>query len=221
MGNETIDRQLQWLARGPSITIRLYQGYDINGNTYYTRKQDQKSSNQNSGVRMDAIIDTDGTKETYYGVIEEIWELDYGPFLKVPLFRCQWVNLNQGGVLVDRYGMTTVDLSKIGYKDEPFVLAKDVSQVFYVMDMASKPKKGPNKDQPKRHIILSGKRKIVGVEDVSDNSEEFNRIEDLRPFSIDVDPTIQLSREVTPYLRRDHKDGVFVKKKSVNIPVVK
>jgi hypothetical protein len=170
---------------------------------------------------MDAIIDTDGTKETYYGVIEEIWELDYGPFLKVPLFRCQWVNLNQGGVLVDRYGMTTVDLSKIGYKDEPFVLAKDVSQVFYVMDMASKPKKGPNKDQPKRHIVLSGKRKIVGVEDVSDNSEEFNRIEDLRPFSIDVDPTIQLSREVTPYLRRDHKDGVFVKKKSVNIPVVK
>ena len=83
------------------------------------------------------------------------------------------------------------------------------------------PKKGPNKDQPKRHIILSGKRKIVGVEDVSDNSEEFNRIEDLRPFSIDVDPTIQLSREVTPYLRRDHKDGVFVKKKSVTIPVVK
>ena len=38
-----------------------------------------------------------------------------------------------GGVTVDNeYGMTTVDLSNIGYKDEPYVLAKDVNQVFYV-----------------------------------------------------------------------------------------
>ena len=37
--------------------------------------------------------------------------------------------------------MTIVDFKKIGYKDEPFVLAKDVTQVFYVKDMASKPKK--------------------------------------------------------------------------------
>jgi len=219
MGNDTIDKQLQWLARGPSVTILQYQGYDINGNTYYTRKQDQNSTNQNSGVRIDVIIDNDGTKETYYGVIEEIWELDYGP-LKVPLFRCQWVNRAQGGVMVDRYGMTTVDLNKIGYKDEPFVLAKDVTQVFYVMDISSKPKKGPNKDQPKRHIVLSGKRKIVGVEDISDNSEDFNRLDDLPPFSINVDPSILLSREDAPYLRRDHKQGYLVKKKTVNVPLV-
>ena len=219
MGNDTIDKQLQWLARGPSVTILQYQGYDINGNTYYTRKQDQNSTNQNSGVRIDVIIDNDGTKETYYGVIEEIWELDYGP-LKVPLFRCQWVNRAQGGVMVDRYGMTTVDLNKIGYKDEPFVLAKDVTQVFYLMDISSKPKKGPNKDQPKRHIVLSGKRKIVGVEDISDNSEDFNWLDDLPPFSINVDPSILLSREDAPYLRRDHKQGYLVKKKIDNVPLV-
>ena len=45
------------------------------------------------------------------------------------------------GVTIDRYGMTIVDFKKIGYKDEPFVLAKDVAQVFYVKDMSSKPKK--------------------------------------------------------------------------------
>ena len=28
----------------------------------------------------------------------------------------------------DRYGMTVVDFKKIGYKDEPFVLAKDVTK---------------------------------------------------------------------------------------------
>ena len=31
----------------------------------------------------------------YYGVIEDIWELDYGQF-RVPLFKCQWVNGNTG-----------------------------------------------------------------------------------------------------------------------------
>ena len=57
----------------------------------------------------------------------DIWELDYGPDFKVPLFKCKWVNLFGGGVLVDpQYGMTTVDLKNLGYTDEPFVLANDV-----------------------------------------------------------------------------------------------
>jgi len=47
------------------------------------------------------------------------------------------------------YGMTTVDLNNVGYKDEPFVLAADVSQVFYVKDMSTKPKRGKNDDNSK------------------------------------------------------------------------
>jgi len=58
--------------------------------------------------------------------------------------------------------MTTVDLNNIGYKDEPFVFAKDVNQVFYVKDMSTKPKRGENEnhpinDEPKRHIVLQRK----------------------------------------------------------------
>ena len=57
--------------------------------THFTRqpKIKKKSTNQNSGVRMDAT-DNNGKKETFYGYIEEIWELDYGPNFKVALFRC-------------------------------------------------------------------------------------------------------------------------------------
>jgi hypothetical protein len=64
-----------------------FQGYEINGYTFYMNAQDEKSTNQNNGVRIDEIIDDNGELETYYGVIEEIWELDYGP-LKIPLFKC-------------------------------------------------------------------------------------------------------------------------------------
>src|SRR4051812_24624538 len=139
--NNSLGDQLYLLSRSPSSTISTFQGYNINGYTFYTIAQDKKSTNQSSGVRFDAT-DNNGSKTTYDGYIEEIWELDYGPTFKVPLFRCKWVKLRGGGVEVDKkYGMTLLDLNNLGYLDEPFVLANDVAQVFYVKDMSTKPRK--------------------------------------------------------------------------------
>jgi hypothetical protein len=64
--------------------------------------------------------------------------------------------------------MTTVDLNNLGYRNKPFVLAKDVNQVFYVKDMSTKPKKGKTNNnssdnEPKHHIVLSGKRNIMEI----------------------------------------------------------
>jgi hypothetical protein len=54
MGNDEIHEQLAWLAKGPANSILTYQGYEINGHTFYTRAQDNKSTKQNSGVHIDA-----------------------------------------------------------------------------------------------------------------------------------------------------------------------
>jgi hypothetical protein len=75
-------------------------------------------------------------KTTYYGQIEEIWELLYLGF-KVLVFWCRWVQGSQG-VMKDRYGFTTVDLQQVGYRDEPFVVTSQVSQVFYVRGTRNK-----------------------------------------------------------------------------------
>ena len=77
MGDGTIVEQLQWLAKGPSMTIMQYQAYEINGYTFYTRGHDEKSMNQNSGVRIDAI-GNDGNKDSYFGVIERYGSLTMG-----------------------------------------------------------------------------------------------------------------------------------------------
>jgi hypothetical protein len=69
-------------------------------------------------------------------------EIKRASILKIPLFRCRSVKLTGGGVTKDQYRMTIVDLNNLGYRNEPFVLAQDVAQVFYVKDMSSKPKKG-------------------------------------------------------------------------------
>ena len=125
------------------------------------------------------------------------------------------------GVTKDRYGMTIVDLNNLGYRDKPFVLSQDVSQIFYVKDMSSKPKKGINKqiDEPKRHIVLSGKRNIIGVENRTDLSEDYNNFVGIPPFTVNADPCILLTNEDAPYLHRDHNQGIFVKRKFVTIPV--
>jgi hypothetical protein len=215
--NVTDDEQLYLLAKQPSSTISTFQGYEINGNTFYTFAQDKKSTNQNSGVRFDAE-EGNGNKVTYYGYIEEIWELDYGPNFKVPLFRCKWFNLKDGVQVDPQYGMTTVDFKNLGYDTEPFVLASEVAQVFYVKDMSSKPKKRKERqedtsyDEPNRHIVLSGKRNIVGVEDKTDMSEDYNKFDDIPPFKVKIDPSIILNNEDCPWLRRSKKKGKRAKK---------
>ena len=81
--NNTVSDELFLLSKGPSSTIWTFQGYEINGNIFYTIAQDQKSTNQNSGVRFDDSTNNSGQKVTYYGYIEQIWELDYGPSFRV------------------------------------------------------------------------------------------------------------------------------------------
>jgi hypothetical protein len=85
-----LGNQLDALAKGPSSTYLKYQGYEINGFTFYTKKEDAKSTYQYCGVCFDAHDENGIVQATYLGFIEEIWELAYS-LLKATLFRCQWV----------------------------------------------------------------------------------------------------------------------------------
>ncbi|GJU04227.1 hypothetical protein Tco_1114565 [Tanacetum coccineum] len=177
--------------------VLQYQGYDINGYTFYTKKQDDKSTVQNSGVTLIATT-TDSSrmeiaKDSYYGVIDEIWELDYTTVV-IPILKCKWVDNTRSGVKVDNDGFTCVNLSTNGYLSDPFILAKQVDQVFYVEDPLDK----------RWHIVLQSKRSIVGVDDVVDE-DEYNKFDELPPFSIGFESDAVLSDTI--YLRSDHQEG--------------
>ena len=68
----------------------------------------------------------------------------------MPALRCRWVQGTNKGVMKDPYGFTTVDLEKVGYKEEPFVLTDQVFQVFYIPDTRNK----------KRHEVLREKDEL-------------------------------------------------------------
>ena len=74
-------------------------------------------------------------------------------------------------------------------------------------DMSTKPRKRKDKeantsyDEPKRHIVLSGKRDIVGEEDKTHKSERYEKFHEIPPFKVKADPTTLLNDEDYPWLR--------------------
>jgi hypothetical protein len=103
--------------------------------------------------------------------------------------------------------MTIVDPNNLAYMDEPFVLANDVTQVLYVKDMSSKPRKinqqkNISTEEPKRHKVLSGKRNIMGVDDKTDMLEDYSKFHEIPPFTVKIDPSMLLNDEDSLWLRR-------------------
>ncbi|XP_026428373.1 uncharacterized protein LOC113324266 [Papaver somniferum] len=141
---ESISENLRWISHGPHYEVTKYTVYRINGYLFRTRSRDGRI-HQNSGVSVAAndmhiSRDDDVTygKASYYGVLQEIWELDYCE-RKVHLFKCNWVD-NKRGVKRDALGYKIVDLTMLGYKNDPFILASQAKQVFYVKDQLDKKK---------------------------------------------------------------------------------
>ena len=179
-------------------------GYEVNNCTFYTKTLDDKSTVQNSGVSLEAeSLQFSTSKDQspvlgsmrYYGIIEEIWEVDYTKFF-VPLFKCKWFD-NKSGVKVDESGMTLVDFRKVGYRDEPFIMVHQASQVFYVKDPAS----------DHWYVALQGKKLIEVNEDnlinihIPDN-HSFQSTTNLDDQSL-VDDDVHA-------IRSDHDEGIYI-----------
>src|SRR3954462_11354411 len=90
----------------PGLHLQLYllsKGTRSMG-IYFTRTPKIKRAPTKTVV-SDLMQQTRMRKWTHI-MVEYIWELDYGPNFKVPLFRCKWVKMTGGGVTVDQlYGM--------------------------------------------------------------------------------------------------------------------
>ncbi|XP_019168110.1 PREDICTED: uncharacterized protein LOC109163850 [Ipomoea nil] len=110
-----------------------------------------------------------------------------------------WVD-NRRCVRIDELGFTLVDFERLGYHDEPFILASHAKQVFYVSDPVDN----------KWSIVLQSKRSIVGVGDVLDE-EEYDHFDETPPFSIGFQslPLEEDNLEIS-YMRSDHEEGLWV-----------
>ncbi|XP_074327759.1 uncharacterized protein LOC141665675 [Apium graveolens] len=199
-----ISMELSSLARGPHRAAKQFTGYIVNGFRFHTKQRDSRCTTQNSGVFLTALTTSFATVKDknpvvgevgYYGAIEDIIEVDYWGALAVVIFRCCWYQKEK-----DCHGLTRVNFNKLYEKDDPFVLATQVQQVFYVEDPTEK----------NVHFIIKKfpKDQYSDVEDeinaVVEITEERLPTDDIKSWCRDDVPIKQIS--VTPDEEGDNNE---------------
>ena len=150
MEEKCMDSLLWYYVSGPAWEAKTHLKYRINGYVFSPQRYDDTLSTQDSGVCMDAITtfvasvkDLNPTNDdtTWYGIIKEIFEVDYYEFSHV-VFYYEWVNIADkmhGCKIWPDSNLLMVNLKKLkssdGEYDEPAILASEASQVFYIPDI--------------------------------------------------------------------------------------
>ncbi|KAL0285204.1 UNVERIFIED_CONTAM: hypothetical protein Scaly_2826000 [Sesamum calycinum] len=117
-------RSLYW---GPKQLVKMWPCYFVNGFNFHTEDHNVGKSTMNCGV---CVRDTEND---FYGMLEEIIELDYplNDDLHVVLFKCRWVDPTRGMKVHRHYHLVDVNFKRVYQKDEPFILAQQAVQVYY------------------------------------------------------------------------------------------
>ncbi|XP_057790149.1 uncharacterized protein LOC131007019 isoform X2 [Salvia miltiorrhiza] len=142
-----VEHDIQHLAAGPSKWARRYTGYVINGLRFHTKMREIRRKTQNSGVFLSASTNSFSSSKdknpksgdvSFYGVLKDIIEVRYTNYLKFVLFKCDWVDYNVG-LRRDEFNFTLVNFNHLLYRgnrklDEPFILASQAQQAWYIQD---------------------------------------------------------------------------------------
>ncbi|CAL1358147.1 unnamed protein product [Linum trigynum] len=133
-----VSTMIKHLASGPNYVAQSFSGYLINGYRFHTLSREKNLQTQSSGVTLTAMTSSYASSKdknpvladvTYYGAIDEIIQLDYYSHFKIVLFKCKWFDSEKDG-----YGLTRVNFRRLKYQNDPFVMANQVKQGFYVQD---------------------------------------------------------------------------------------
>ncbi|KAL5827629.1 hypothetical protein ACOSQ3_019469 [Xanthoceras sorbifolium] len=112
----------------------IYTGCVINGIRFHTQDRDYNRRTQNCGVLVKG--EHRGKSIDFYEVLKDINEVSYLGQNKVVIFKCDWWDLSgRRGIQIDEHNIISVNIRNIWYKNDPFVLACQTQQVFYLNDI--------------------------------------------------------------------------------------
>ena len=109
--------------------------YFVNGYKFHTESHGSMRSTSNSGVCIEGTNFSE-TESDYYGKLIEILQLEYPrlPIKRTILFKCNWFDptVNVGMKVHKQYFLVDVNLKRKLSKDEPFILAMQAAQIYYI-----------------------------------------------------------------------------------------
>ena len=117
--------------------MNLWASCSVNGVRYNTVDRERQRQTQNNGVLVDGTHNGLATK--FYGQLREIVELSYNSSLEcirtVILFRCDWFSQDGKARTIRDDGLfRSINVERLWYKTDPFILATQSKKVFYVQD---------------------------------------------------------------------------------------
>ncbi|KAH9684342.1 DUF4216 domain-containing protein [Citrus sinensis] len=162
--------QFYSLACGPNPVVYSYSGCNVNGVRYHVHTRDKNLKTQNSGVMVPGQHGS--VSVDFYGVLSSVIELNYIFGNQIILFKCDWfdTNFNKKRIQKD-YHLTSINVSRMWYENDPFVLAIQVRQVFYVDDY----KLGSNW----KVVNKMQHRHMWDVPEINDIEESFENVDNI------------------------------------------
>ena len=209
------------------MSAHKYSSYTINGFNFYTESYDEGRSVQNSGVALVAEStsfdrgNNDNTiigNKPYYGIIKEILELNYHHKGNVVLFKCDWVDnrVQDKWVKTDQFGITSVNFKHLfntGEKlsDEPFILASQAIQVYYVPDPI---------DKEWAAVVQSKPRDVYDFDNLEDEHIDNDNGLLVQLSDLNASVTVDIVNGTIPTIRTDI-DGTLVDPKKTKKQSIK
>ncbi|KAI3951354.1 hypothetical protein MKW92_031052 [Papaver armeniacum] len=141
---QVVNRDIEILSHGPRRSVTYHKGYIVNGFRFHTTDHEKNRSTQNSGVCVN--VQTSSTDSIdYYGRLDEVVVLQYRDGHQVVLFKCHWWDITESRKKQrDAFGFTSLNFTRTIAKNQPFILARQAHQVFYLQD---------NKDKNRRIVL--------------------------------------------------------------------
>ncbi|WVZ25829.1 hypothetical protein V8G54_004373 [Vigna mungo] len=121
------------LSLAPLRCVKEWHTYFVNGYKFHTHEWNQGKRTINSGAHVKGL--TEGGEDDFYGVIKHIYELEYNTStIEKKIF-----DPSRTGTRVDsKYGIVDIRMDKRYVLFDPFIIAHNVEQVYYVPYPASR-----------------------------------------------------------------------------------
>ena len=125
--------------------LHVIEDKSLTGSNFTQENEKMGKKTHNSGVVVTVEVSIFASAKdmnpisshiSYYGMLTNVIELHYLSGNRVILFKCDWwdvINIGNG-IKNDEYGFTCLNFEHIICTDEPFVLASQAKQVFYVQN---------------------------------------------------------------------------------------
>lgn len=126
--------ELYALSFGPDDRVGTYTMCTMNGIKWHVKQIENSKSVQNSGIMVPGLHGHH--KSDFYGQLVSIVRVPYMNGYSVFLYKGEWFDTNckKRKRVVRDYHFMSVNTNNLWYKDDPYVLATQAQQIFYLDD---------------------------------------------------------------------------------------